>query len=151
MEFKKEIAAPATLNEEQVRLAKAFVKARHESGISIADFCSNQGISTKKWYGDDYMRNPIFESYLTALGGAMVSESELASYQIVKNKIIANATKANASVKEIDQYLNTFSYVVEAEKQERMKALGITPEHEKGNQQTVEERKAGLLARLKQN
>jgi cysteine synthase len=144
---KKEIPVPNKLTEQQVNLAKAFVKERHETGISVADFCRNHGISTKTWY--EWMKDEVFESYLKALGGSIITDDEREAYQQVKKKIMQMATKPTASVREIELFLNTFSYVVEAEKQERMKELGIVPAHEKANEKTIEEKKAILISRLK--
>lgn len=144
----KEIKAPASLSEEQIRLAKAYVTERHQAGISVADFCSKQGISSATWYSEQYMKNPVFESYLTALGGSIISNDEREAYAIVKKKIMNEATKANAGVKEFQIFLNTFSYIVEEERQERIRELGIVPEHEKQQQKTIEEKKAILLKRL---
>lgn len=147
--IKKEIPVPSSLSSEQVNLAKAFVKERHEMGINIADFLSKHGKSSRTWYAW-INENPVFESYLKALGGAIVSDDEREAYQVVKQKIMQMATKQSASVKEVELFLNTFSYVVEAEKQERMKELGIVPAHEKARTETtVEDRKALLLKRLK--
>lgn len=147
---KKEIPVPASLSAEQVNLAKAWIKEKHETGIPINDFLSKHSKSTATWYR--WKEDEVFESYLKALGGAIVSDDEREAYQIVKKKIMAMATKSTASVKEIELYLNTFSYVVEAEKQERMRELGIVPAHEKArSEKTVEDRKASLLSRLKLN
>ncbi|MFS0637897.1 phBC6A51 family helix-turn-helix protein [Mesobacillus foraminis] len=144
----KEIKAPASLNDEQIRLAKAFTAERHQTGISISDFCTKQGISTATWY--KWKEDVIFSSYLTALGGTIISDDEREAYQIVKKKIMTEATKANAGVREIQLFLDNFSYIVEAEKQERMKELGIQPEYMKNEKQlSVEEKKASLLQRLK--
>ena len=57
--------------------------------------------------------------------------------------------KKEASPRDIELYLSHFEYVILAEKQERMRELGITPEHEKGNQLTIEQRKATILQRLR--
>ncbi|MGE6630748.1 phBC6A51 family helix-turn-helix protein [Bacillus sp. NPDC077027] len=149
MSEQKQIPVPSGITEEQARLAKLYVMERHQSGISVGDFCSKHGISTATWYGESYMKNQVFESYLTALGGTVVSADEQEAYQIVKQKIMQMATKQSAGVKEIQLFLENFSHVVEADKQSRMKELGIVPEHEKGQFKTVEERKASLLARLK--
>jgi hypothetical protein len=144
----KKIAEPSSLNTEQINLAKAYVQERHEKGISISEFLSNKGKSTKTWY--KWLEDEVFSSYLKALGGTVVSDSEREAYQIVKQKIMQMATKSNASVKEVELFLNNFSYVVEAEKQERMKELGIVPAHEKAHsEKSVEQRKLSLLGRLK--
>jgi cysteine synthase len=144
---KKEVPVPKGVTEQQVRLAKAFVQERYETGISIADFCRNNGISTKTWY--EWMKDEVFESYLKALGGSIISDDERQAYQQVKKKIMEMATKPTASVREIELFLNTFSYIVDAEKQERMKELGIVPAHEKASEKTIEEKKMILLQRLK--
>ncbi|PWW20225.1 putative insertion element HTH domain-containing protein [Cytobacillus oceanisediminis] len=142
-----EAKAPDTLSDEQIRIAKAFVSERHEKGIGVTEFCSKYRISTKTFY--EWRKNEVFESYLVALGGSIISDDERQAYQLVKKKIMAEATKANAGVREIQLFLDNFSYVVEAEKQERMKELGITPAHERQSEKSVEEKKLGLLARLK--
>jgi hypothetical protein len=149
-EIKKEIAEPSSLSAEQINLAKAYVMEKHEKGISITEFLSKQGKSTKTWY-EWINQNEVFSSYLTALGGSIISDDEREAYQIVKKKIMANATKNNATTKDIDLFLSNFAYVVEAEKQERMKQLGIQPAHEKRTETSVEERKASLLSRLRTN
>lgn len=149
MTEENQIHVPKSLNENQVKLAQAFVQARHTTGIGVAEFCSKHGISTATWYGESYMKNPVFESYLTALGGSIISDSEAAAYQIVKKKIMQEATKANAGTREIQLFLDNFSYIVEAEKQQRMRELGIQPAHEQVEQKTLEEKKASLLSRLK--
>jgi hypothetical protein len=144
---KKNVPVPSSLSAEQVRLAKSFVLERHQSGISVIDFLAKNNKSSKTWYA--WLKDEVFASYITAMGGTIISEDEREAYQIVKQKIMQNATKQNASVKEIELYLNTFSYVVESEKQERMKELGIQPAHEKvRNEKTVDQRKAILLGRL---
>jgi len=142
----KEIKAPASLSEEQISMAKAFVAERHQTGISVADFCAKHGKSTATWY--EWQKDESFKSYLIALGGSIISDDEREAYQTVKKKIMSEATKANAGVKEIQLFLDNFSYIVEAEKQERMRELGIVPEHEKQQQKTIEEKKAILLKRL---
>ncbi|MEE6451712.1 phBC6A51 family helix-turn-helix protein [Gottfriedia acidiceleris] len=143
----KQIPLPSGLSTEQVNLAKAFVKERHQSGISINDFVTKHGKSTKTWY--EWIKDEVFSSYLNALGGTIISEDERSSYQVVKRKIMSNATKASATVKDIELYLKTFSYIVDSERIERMIELGISPAHEKiGETRSVEEKKASLLARL---
>ncbi|MFJ7727483.1 hypothetical protein ACIQXV_15130 [Neobacillus sp. NPDC097160] len=145
---KNQIPVPSSLSPEQVNLAKAFVQERHTSGISVSDFLSKHGKSTKTWY--EWQKDEVFDSYLKALGGTIVSDDEREAFQIVKKKIMQMATKQSASVKEVELFLSTFQYVVEAEKQDRMKELGIQPAHEKArNERTVEDRKAVLLQRLK--
>jgi hypothetical protein len=68
---KKEIPVPASLITEQVNLAKAFVMER-TTGISIANFLSSHVKSSKTWY--EWQKDEVFESYLKALGGTVVSE-----------------------------------------------------------------------------
>lgn len=144
---KKEIPVPANLSIEQINLAKAFVMERHQTGISINEFLTKHSKSSKTWY--EWQKDEVFASYLTALGGNIISDDERQAYQIVKKKIMQMATKQNASVKEIDLFLSTFNHIVENEKQERMKELGIVPAYEKArNETTVEKRKNALIGRL---
>lgn len=148
---KKEIPVPDSLSTEQVNLAKAFVAERYETGISVNDFITKHGKSTATWYGDKYMKNPVFESYLKALGGAIVSDESWETYELVKKKIEKLATAEKAGVKEIQLYLQAFDFMVQADRQKQMSKLGIVPAHEKGTEKTLEERKANLLSRLKTN
>ena len=144
----KEIPVPASLSEEQVRLAKAFVIDRHENNTPVAEFLAKHHKGKNTWY-KWINENPVFASYLKALGNTVANDEERESYQIVKRKIMENATKKDASPRDIELYLTHFEYVILAEKQERMRELGITPEHEKGNQKSFEERRNILLSRLK--
>ncbi|WP_404347486.1 hypothetical protein LG311_17835 [Sutcliffiella horikoshii] len=150
MAIKKEIPIPSGLSEEQVRLAKAYVLERHTSGISISDFLSKHSKSTATWY--KWLENEVFESYLKALGGTIVSDDEREAYTIVKKKIMQMATKQSASVKEVELFLSTFAHIVESDKIERMKELGLELPHEKAvSVKSIDERKASLLSRLRSN
>ncbi|VVM35293.1 phBC6A51 family helix-turn-helix protein [Terribacillus sp. AE2B 122] len=141
------VPVPAELKERQVTLAKAYVKDKHELGLGVSDFCSNYSVSTATWY--KWLDNPRFEGYINNLQGNIISDSEKEAYHIVKKKIMQMATKKDASVKEIDLFLDTFAYVVEAEKRKAMQELGITPEGDKGNDtRTIDQKKNALISRL---
>ncbi|GGF16931.1 hypothetical protein GCM10010954_14470 [Halobacillus andaensis] len=147
MADKKEISIPYGISKEQAEKAKRFVIARHQEGISITDFCKREGISTKTFY--QWKDDKVFSSYLTALGETIVTDDESEAWQQVKKKIMKLATSEKAGAKEISLFMESFEYVVEAEKQARMKELGIVPEHEKrGSEKSLEDKKAVLIQRL---
>ncbi|WP_369355885.1 phBC6A51 family helix-turn-helix protein [Lysinibacillus capsici] len=142
------VPAPPNLSPEQIRLAKLYVKERHETRITVGAFCSKYKKSTATF--TEWKKQPEFAGYLVSLGGSLVSEDSWATYEVVKRKIEAMATAEKAGVKEIQLYLQTFDHIVQADRQRHMEALGI---NDKGinttNTKTVEERKAVLLTRLK--
>ncbi|MGP4071303.1 phBC6A51 family helix-turn-helix protein [Piscibacillus sp. B03] len=144
----EKIEPDSSLKERQIRLAKAFVKDTHELGLGVTDFTKKYNVSTKTWY--EWLKNPKFERYINDLKGHIISDDEKEAYHIVKKKIMANATKRDASPKEIEQFLDTFEYVVQAEKMEAMKKLGINPDtNNSSDARTLEQKKLGLLDRLK--
>lgn len=142
------ITVPSHLSERQISLAKQFVKSRMMDGFTIAKFCKENGISTKTWYG--FMEDEHFQYYLQEIQGAVIPTDEREAYEKIKKKIMEIADKQNPSVKEIELFTDTFAYVVEADKRERMDALGLTEEAVKASSfKTVDEKKALLLSRLK--
>lgn len=143
----EEIEVPQSLNERQVRLCKQFVIDKHDKGIGVAEFCNRNNVSTATWY--KWQDNPTLDRYLNDLQGNIISDSEKESYAKVKKKIMEMATAKNASVKEIDLYLSTFSYLKEADNRETMKRLGISDKNDSVDTRTVDEKKASLLSRLK--
>lgn len=141
------ITIPSHLSDKQVMLAKQFVKSQMMDGFTIAEFCKSNGISTKTWYG--YREDAQFNAYLLEIQGAVIPSDEREAYEKIKKKIMQIADKQNPSVKEYELFLDTFEYVVEADKKERMNALGLTNEAVKSSShRTVEEKKASLLSRL---
>ncbi|ARK23657.1 hypothetical protein SporoP37_02425 [Sporosarcina sp. P37] len=142
------ITVPSHLSDKAVSLAKQFVKSRMMDGFTIAEFCKSNGISTKTWYG--FMEDEHFQDYLQQIQDAVIPTDEREAYEKIKKKIMQIADKQNPSVKEIELFTDTFAYVVEADKRERMDALGLTEEAVKASSfRTIEEKKASLLSRLK--
>jgi len=140
------IEKPYSISEKQAHLARLFVKAKMMEGFNVTNFCSENRISTKTWYG--YMENPDFKYYLNEVQNAIIPDDEREAYQRIKKKILQIAYKHDASIKEIELFTNSFSYLVEFDKRERMSALGLTDEHKPNTAKSIEEKKASLLARL---
>ncbi|OIJ12964.1 hypothetical protein BKP35_10415 [Anaerobacillus arseniciselenatis] len=143
------ITVPQKLSEQQVKLARQYVKASMQEGFTVAEFCKSNSISTASWYS--WMNDePAFKHYLNQLQDAVIPSDEKLAFQKIKQHILKIAEKQNPSIKEIELFTDTFSYVVEADKRERLEALGIS---EKGSPnsndfRTLEERKNALLSRL---
>lgn len=141
------IEPPSSLSEQQVHLAKQFVKKQMLDGFTVQAFCSENGISTKTFY--EWKENPNFTFYLNEVSGAVIPEDEKDAFQKIKKHILKIAEKQNPSIKEIELFTETFSYVVENDKRERMEALGISDKKKpNASAKTVEERKSVLLGRL---
>lgn len=140
------IKIPHTLTDRQVALAKQFVQARMMDGFSVGAFCKENGMSTATWY--KWSEDDAFKAYLNELSDAIVPTDEKEAYSKIKKLIMKIAEKENPSIKEIELFTDTFSYVVEADRRERMQALGLgaTPS---ADVVSVEERKASLLSKLK--
>ncbi|MEH6949630.1 phBC6A51 family helix-turn-helix protein [Bacillus sp. JJ634] len=140
------IEKPLTVSDKEAHLARLFVKAKMLEGFNVTNFCSENRISTKTWYA--YMENPDFKYYLNEVQNAIIPDDEREAYQRVKKKILQIAYKQDSSIKEIELFTNTFSYLVEADKRERMNALGLTDEHKPNTEKSIEQKKASLLGRL---
>jgi hypothetical protein len=141
------IEVPYSLTEQQATLAKKLVKARMLENFSIQSFCSENGISTKTYYS--WQENPDFAYYLNQVSDAVIPSSEKDAFQKIKKHILKIADKQSPSLKEIELFTSTFSYVVENDRRERMEALGISDGNNKPNTaKSIEERKHALLGRL---
>lgn len=133
------IAIPAGLNERQAQIAQRYAKSKMMDGHTIAGFCSENGISTKTFYL--WMEDAGFRAYLSQIQIAVVPSSEKDAYAKIKLKILQIAEKENPSIKEIELFTDTFAYVVEADKKERMEALGLNnPAPSRGSNLSIEER-----------
>ncbi|MFJ7738869.1 phBC6A51 family helix-turn-helix protein [Lysinibacillus sp. NPDC097287] len=141
------ISAPYSLSEKQVSLAKKLVKEKMLEGFTVQNFCKENGISTKTYY--EWFENPDFNYYVNQLQDAVIPSDENEAFQKIKKHILKIADKPNPSIKEIELFTDTFSYVVEADKRERMEALGMLDTTKPATATSVEERKARLLSRLK--
>lgn len=143
------VAVPHTLSEKQVNIAKRYAQEYLLDGFTINDFCSDVGISTKTWYASSFLENPDFVDYLNAIKSAIIPQDEKLAYQELKKHILKLPYKQNITPKEIDMFLEVFGYVAEADKVERMQALGISEGGKKPlSAKSIEEKKASLLSRL---
>jgi hypothetical protein len=142
------IEVPYSLNEQQATLAKKLVKAKMLEGFSIQSFCTENGISTKTFYA--WQENPDFTYYLNQVSDAIIPADEKDAFQKIKKHILKIADKQNPSIKEIELFTDTFSYVVESDKRERMEALGISDgkNNKPNTAKSIEEKRSALLGRL---
>lgn len=141
------IAVPYSVSEKQAEIAKKIVKARLEGNLIVQDFCSANGISSKSYY--KYFENEDFASYVNQLQDAVIPTDEREAWQKVKKQILKLADKPNLSIKELDVFMDVFSYVIESDKRERSEALGLTETKKPLTAQTLDDKKAVLLTRLK--
>ncbi|MFC6040122.1 hypothetical protein ACFPYN_11890 [Paenisporosarcina macmurdoensis] len=142
----KLIPVPKILDERHVELAIKFARGKQMEGFTIADFCKHNGISTKTWYG--FLETPEFKHYLGEVQNAVIPNSEKDAYQQFKNHVLRIPYKQNPSIKELEFFGDTFSYLVENEKRQKLKALDS--ENTSSAKFTNEEaRRSNLMARLK--
>ncbi|MDF2039864.1 phBC6A51 family helix-turn-helix protein [Cytobacillus oceanisediminis] len=139
------VAVPANLSPQKAQLARLFAKEKLMEGFTVSGFCSDNGISTKSWY--EYLEEADFKSYLNQVQSAIIPDSERDAYEAMKKHILKLAYKTSPTPKEVELFMETFSYIQEADKRERMEALGISDE-KKPDTKTLEEKKASLLSRL---
>jgi hypothetical protein len=142
------IEIPYSLSEQQATLAKKLVKAKMLDGFSIQSFCSENGISTKTFYA--WQENTDFTCYLNQVSDAIIPADEKDAFQKIKKHILKIADKQNPTIKEIELFTDTFSYVVESDKRERMEALGISDgkNNKPNTAKSIEEKRSALLGRL---
>lgn len=140
------IPIPVSLNEKQVQLARKYVKANVEGNLNIQEFCKENNISTKTWYV--WLENPDFKWFLGEVQNVVIPEDEVEAYRKIKKHILKIADKNNPNIKDIQLFLDTFSYVVENDKKLRMQELGISDNNKPLTDETLEDKKAVLLQRL---
>lgn len=143
------IPVPEGLKERQIKVAKEYVIDKQtKEGFTIGDFCKDRNLSTATFY--KWMEDYKFNSYIQNLQGEFITDDERQAYQVVKKKIMQRATSKNASLKEIELFLETFDYVVQDENHKALEKLGINPNKQNGNTdtRTVEQKKQALLNRL---
>lgn len=140
------VAVPAKLSPQKAQLARIFAKEKLMEGFTVGNFCSDNGISTKTWY--EWLEEADFKSYLNQVQSAIIPDDEREAFQQLKKHILKLPYKQNPTPKEIEMFMDVFGYVAEADKRERMEALGISDE-QKPDIKTLEEKKASLLSRLK--
>lgn len=140
------IAIPLSVNEKQATLARKYVKANVEGNLNIQEFCRQNNLSSKTWYV--WLENDDFKWYLNEIQNVVIPDDERLAYQKIKKHILKISEKQNPNIKDIQLFLDTFSYVVEVDKRERMQALGISDNNKPLTEQTLEDKKAILLKRL---
>ena len=147
----KEIPIPNQLTDRQITIAQSYVIDRHEKGLTIAEFCDKHSLGTAtlyKWQKE----NKEFNNYLNALQGNIIGDDEREAYQKVKRKIMELATAKNAGVKEIQLFTDHFQEVVQAEKREALRKLGISSDgNASSDVRTVEEKRQSYLKGYKDN
>ncbi|MGK7380020.1 phBC6A51 family helix-turn-helix protein [Planococcus sp. 1R117A] len=143
------IPVPATLNDKQIELATSYARGKLMDGFTISEFCKNQGISTKTWYS--YLENDDFKQYLDAVMGSVVPDDERQAFAAMKKHVMKFAYKQNPTPKEIELFYQTFGYIAESDKRDQMEKLGLNEVKTGSDFKTVEERKASLLSRLRNN
>lgn len=141
------IPVPYSVNEKQAEIAKKIVKAKLERSFNVQDFCTENGISTKTYYV--WFENEDFASYINQLEDAVIPADEREAYAKIKKHILKIAEKQNPTIKEIELFTETFSYVVQADQRQRAEALGISETKKPLTSQSLDEKKASLLSRLK--
>lgn len=141
------IAVPFSVSEKQAHIAKKLVAERILGDFNVQDFCKNNALSTKTYY--EWFENADFTSYVNQLQDAVIPADERNAYDKIKKHILKIAEKQNPSIKEIELFTETFSYVVEADKRERAEALGISENKKPLSAQSIEDKKSLLLSRLK--
>ena len=142
----KVIPVPTTINEKQTELAIKYARSKMLEGFTIGTFCSDNKISTKTWYS--YLENPDFVTYLAEVQNVVIPTTEKNAYEKFKQHVLRIPYKENPSIKELEFYADTFSYLAENDKRQKINAMDS--ENIKASKfASVDERKASLLSRLK--
>ena len=142
----KLIPVPATLSDKQVELAIKFARGKMMEGFTVNGFCSDNKISSKTWY--IFLENPAFVSYLSEVQNAVIPANEKDAYQQFKNHVLRIPFKQNPSIKELEFYADTFSYLAENDKQQQLKALN-SENISASKFDNEKQRRTSLLERLK--
>ncbi len=142
----KSVPVPTTLTDRQIELAQAYTQAKHDTGITVGDFCSNNKLSSATWA--KWVKDEVFNSYLVALGGAITPTDKWVTFEIVQRRIEQLASARNAGIKELEMYLKTNDHMLQAYRQKQMTEMGITPAHDQVAVKTIDERKAAILGQL---
>lgn len=140
------IEPPISLSQQQVQIARLYAKDKMLEGFTVQSFCTENRLSTKTLYS--WFENPDFDHYLKQIQDAIIPQSEKEAFQELKKKVLQIAYKQSPTIKEIELFTDLFSYVIEADKHERMEAMGLLDERKPNTHKTIEEKKASLLARL---
>ncbi|UAL53511.1 phBC6A51 family helix-turn-helix protein [Metabacillus dongyingensis] len=121
-----EIKVPSSLSSRQIVVAKDYTKEKMLEGFNVQEFCSKHGLSSKTFYNEEWMKNPVFIDYLAQLQDAVIPDDEKQAYNRIKRIILGISSKQNPSIKEIELFLSTFSYLAESDKRQQMERLGLS-------------------------
>lgn len=141
------IKKPDSISDRDAGLAKAFAKGKMMEGFTVGSFCKEHSVSTKTWY--ELLADNDFKAYLSQIQAVLIPDDERQAYEAMKKHLLKIPYLQNPTPKQIEIFMDVFSYVVEADKRDRMDALGIADGNKPVNEKTVDEKKAILLSRLK--
>ncbi|MEH7200802.1 phBC6A51 family helix-turn-helix protein [Priestia megaterium] len=144
-----DVEVPTGINTRQVTLAKAYVSERLQEGFTVKDFCSRNSVSTRTWY--DWLESFEYNDYINNLSDVLLPEDELQAVRKMKSKIMGLADKEKVSTNELKIFMETFSYVFEAEARMQAEKLGLSKGVASVNNRpetTLEEKKAYLITKL---
>lgn len=130
------------LSAKQKQAAKNYASAKMGEGFTVQAFCSDNSISTRTWY--DWLEEDGFISHLSKVQNELIPEDEKQAYEAMKKHILRLAYKTNPSPKEVELFMDTFSYLAEADKQKHQVAQKLAS----SDTRSFEEKKASLLLRL---
>lgn len=136
------------LSKRQVDIAKAYTIEKMKEKFTINGFCKDFNNSSKTWY--EWIEITEFSSYLTALSNAIIPDDARMALKQLKKHLLKIPYKQNPTPKEIEMFMDVFSYVVEADKREQMEKLGLNKKlTDKVDNRTLEEKCNSLLQRLR--
>ena len=142
----KLIPVPNTLNEKQVELSIKYARSKMLEGFTIGNFCSDNKISMKTWYS--FLEIPEFQHYLSEVQNAVIPTNEKDAYEKFKQHVLRIPYKENPSIKELEFYADTFSYLAENDKRQKINALD-SENINASKFSNDEARRENLLSRLK--
>lgn len=143
-----DVPIPVGVDSKMVTVAKDYVTSRLKDGFTMGELFQRHSMSSKTFY---QWKNdiPEYEAYINQLSDVLVDENELEQVRKMKKKILAFADKSSPSSAEMKMFMETFSYLFEADARLQMDKLGLNKVSDSGNsEKTLEEKKNSLLARL---
>lgn len=140
------IEPPHTLSDRQVHLAKLFVKEQMLDGFTVQNFCSANSLSSKSWYS--WIDDADFKYYLNQIQDAVIPQDEKKAYEQMKKHLLKIPYMQNPSPKQIELFMDVFSYLADHDKKQKMESLGISNTNKTSSSKSVEDRKNALIGRL---
>ncbi|MGG3926881.1 phBC6A51 family helix-turn-helix protein [Metabacillus fastidiosus] len=148
-----DVPVPVGIDKKMVDVAKDYVTSRLKEGFTMTDMFKRHGISSKSFY--DWKREkPEYEEYINQLSETLIDTNELEAVRKMKKKILAYADKSNVTANEMKIFMDTFSYIFQADARIQSEKLGLNQSAGStggDSFKSLEERKASLLSRLKIN